>query len=289
MDLSEYYDRAYMRNRGLISEDQQEILKNTRIAIIGLGGMGGLHAATMARTGIGKYTLADFDDFDVHNTNRQYGAFQSTMDQPKARVMERFIKDINPSADVRVMDVAIDKTNIEEFLDDVDIVIDALDVFAMSARRLMYQRAKAKGIPALFAAPIGFSAAAFLFDPNGMSADDFFGFKDGMPNNELVLLFLAGIAGVGPHLRYMDIKKIDPTTGGAPSVGMACNIGAAMVATDMINLRLGLKPVQPVPRFVHYDPLVRYYKNRHRRWGAKNPIHRLRLKVLRKMVPALAS
>ncbi|HHI69811.1 MAG TPA: ThiF family adenylyltransferase [Rhodobacteraceae bacterium] len=289
MDPSEYYDRAYSRNRGLISEEEQKILKNTRVAIPGMGGMGGLHAATMARTGIGKYTFADFDEFDVHNTNRQYGAFQSTVGKPKAEVMERFVKDINPSAHVRVFNVAIDEGNVDDFLEGADVVIDSLDIFAMGARRLIYRNAREKGIPVLFTAPIGFSAAAFHFSPAGMSCDDFFGFRDDMPNNELVLLFLAGIAGTGPHLRYMDVKKIDPTTGGAPSVGLACNIGAGMVAAEVVNIMLKKTPVKCIPRFVHYDPIAGYYKNHHRRWGAKNPVHRLRLKVLRRMVPALSS
>ncbi len=287
MDQTEYYARAYSRNLGLISESEQEILKNTRVAIPGMGGMGGLHAVTMARTGIGKYTFADFDTFDIHNTNRQYGAFQSTVGLPKASIMERFVKDINPGADIRVFNAAIEESNVDAFLEDADVVIDSLDIFAMDARRLIYRRAREKGIHVLFTAPIGFSAASFIFSPTGMTCDDFFGFRDGMVNNELVLLFLAGIAGTGPHLRYMDVKKIDPTTGGAPSVGLACNIGSGMVAADVVNIRLKRKPIKCIPRFVHYDPVARYYKNHNRIWGAKNPVHRLRLRALRRMVPAL--
>lgn len=288
MDLNEYYDRAFSRNRGLINEDEQQILKNTRIAIPGLGGMGGTHAAILARTGIGKFTFADFDEFDVHNSNRQYGAMSSTVGKPKAQVMADIANDISPVADIRVFNEAIDESNVDAFLEDVDIVIDALDVFAMQARRLIYKRAYAAGIPVLFTAPIGFSAAAFHASPTGMDCDTFFGFTDEMSNNELVLYFLAGIAGVGPHLRYMDVKKIDPTTGAGPSVGMACSIGAGMVATEVVNIMLKRRPSKPIPHFVQYDPYARWYKNHHRWWGAKNPMQRLRMKVLRKMVPALS-
>jgi molybdopterin/thiamine biosynthesis adenylyltransferase len=288
MDLDDFYNRAFSRNRGLISEEEQQILKNTRVAIPGMGGMGGVHAATLARTGIGNFTVADFDEFDVHNINRQYGAMASTVGKLKASVMAEKVKDINPGADVRVFDVAIGADNVDQFLADVDVVVDALDVFAMDARRLIYRRAKELGIPVLFTAPIGFSAAMFFFAPDGMDCDTFFGFNDEMPNNEMVLYFLAGIGGVGPHLKYMDVTKIDPTTGGAPSVGMACNIGAGMVATEVINWVLKRRSVKAIPWFQHFDPYARYYKNHYRWLGARNPIQRLRMKVLRKMVPALA-
>jgi len=252
-----------------------------------MGGMGGTHAATLARTGIGKYTVADFDEFDVHNINRQYGAMASTVGKLKASVMADKVRDINPSADIRVFDVAIGAENVDEFLADVDVVIDALDIFAMAARRLIYRRAKELGIPVLFTAPIGFSAAMFLFSPEGMDCDTFFGFNDEMSNNEMVLYFLAGIGGVGPHLKYMDVTKIDPTTGGAPSVGMACNIGAGMVATEVVNWMLKRRKVKAIPWFMHFDPYAHHYKQHYRWLGARNPIQRLRMKVLRKMVPAL--
>jgi len=288
MNLDDFYDRAFSRNRGLINEEEQQKIKSTRVAIPGMGGMGGTHAATLARTGIGRYTVADFDEFDVHNVNRQYGAMASTVGKPKASVMAGIVKDINPGADVRVFDVAIDETNVDDFLSEADLVIDSLDIFSMAARRLIYRRAKEQGIPVLFTAPIGFSAAAFFFSPDGMDCDAFFGLNDEMSNNELVLHFLAGIGGVGPHLKYMDVTKIDPTTGGAPSVGMACNIGAGMVATEVVNWVLKRRPVKAIPWFIHFDPYARYYKNHYRWLGARNPIQRLRMKVLRKMVPALS-
>jgi hypothetical protein len=87
----------------------------------------------------------------------------------------------------------------------------------------------------------------------------------------------------------MDVTKIDPTTGGAPSVGMACNIGAGMVATELVNWVLKRRPVKAIPHFQQFDPYARHYKNHYRWLGARNPIQRLRMKVLRKMVPALSN
>ncbi len=71
-----FLEQAYSRNLGILSPAEQEKILNSRIAIPGLGGVGGQHLITLARTGIGKFTLADFDTFEVKNINRQYGARQ---------------------------------------------------------------------------------------------------------------------------------------------------------------------------------------------------------------------
>jgi len=283
-----FYERAFSRNRGLISEQEQEILKNTRVAIPGMGGMGGVHATTLARTGIGKFTIADFDEFDVHNINRQHGAMASTVGKDKALVMEAMIKDINPSADVKVINEAIGNDNVDELLAGVDIMIDALEVFAMDARRLIFRRAHELGVPVVSVAPVGFSAVLFVFSPDGMDYDTFFGLEDGMDQNDMVLNFMAGIAGQGPHLKYMDVKGVNPATGAAPSLGLACQIGSGIAATEVVSLMLNKRKPKYVPWFSQFDTYAGSYKHYYRWWGAKNPIHRLRLKVLKKMVPAFA-
>jgi len=288
MDLEHFYNRAYSRNRGLINEEEQQILKNTRVAIPGMGGMGGTHVATLARVGIGKYTIADFDQFDVHNINRQHGAMASTINQDKALVMESIIKDINPSAEIKVINEAIGHNNVDLFLADADIMIDALDVFAMDARRLIFKRARELGIPVISIAPVGFSTILFVFSPTGMDYDSFFGFEDGMSNNEMVLRFMAGIAGQGPHLKYMNVKGIDPGTGSAPSLGLACQMGAGIVVTELVSLVLNKRKPKFVPWFAQYDTFSQSYKHRYRWLGAKNPLHKVRIKMIKRMVPALA-
>lgn len=288
-DLDLFYQRAFSRNRGLISEEEQAKLRNIRVAIPGMGGMGGVHAATLARTGIGKFTIADFDEFDVHNINRQYGAMASTVGKDKALVMASVIKDINPSADVKVINEAVDRNNVDEFLADIDVMIDALEVFAMDARRLIFRRAYELGIPVISVGPVGFSAVLFVFSPDGMDYDTFFGLEDGMSQNEMVLNFMAGIAGQGPHLKYMDVKGVDPSTGSAPSLGLACQIGSGMAATEVVSLVLNKRKPKYVPWFSQFDAYAGSYKYHYRWWGAKNPMHRIRIKILKKMIPAFAN
>lgn len=282
-----FYDRAFIRHRGLIDEAEQEKLKNTRVAIPGMGGLGGLYAASLARTGIGGFTMADFDEFDVHNINRQYGAMASTVGKNKAETMAGIVSDISPAADVRVMNTAIDESNVDEFLDGVDIVMDALDVFAPYARRLIYAKAREKGIPVFSSAPLGFSAVMLNFSPTGMSLDEFAGFEDGMSEKEMTLRFIVAIGAQGPHLKYMDTKGVGAEDGAAPSLGLACQLGAGMVMTEVVSYVIGRREPKYIPHFSQFDPYARLYARRYRRWGAKNPIQRLRMAVLKKLVPAL--
>src|SRR5512134_4146138 len=81
------YDEAFSRNIGWVTEAEQAALRSKRVAIAGLGGVGGVHLLTLARLGIGAFTLAEFDSFDLANFNRQAGAMVSTAGRPKLDVL----------------------------------------------------------------------------------------------------------------------------------------------------------------------------------------------------------
>ena len=81
------YDFAFSRNIGWFTEDEQQILKTKRVAIAGMGGVGGFHLLTLVRLGITKFHLSDFDEFACENTNRQAGANVNTYDKKKLDTM----------------------------------------------------------------------------------------------------------------------------------------------------------------------------------------------------------
>src|SRR3990167_6528215 len=80
------YNEAFSRNEGLISKEEQERLRSSRIAIPGLGGVGGVHLMTLARMGIERFHIADADQFSLANFNRQYGASVSNLGKNKTEV-----------------------------------------------------------------------------------------------------------------------------------------------------------------------------------------------------------
>ena len=145
LSRSEYFKTAFARNIGIFSEEQQGRLAQTRIAIPGLGGVGGHHAIALARTGIGRFHIADFDTYDTVNINRQVGAVQSTFGRLKTEVMAEQIKEINPYAEVSEFAMGVTESNLDKFLEGVDVVVDSLDLFQIDMRRLLFQRAREKG------------------------------------------------------------------------------------------------------------------------------------------------
>src|SRR6478609_9850637 len=96
------YEQAFARNIGWVTAAEQATLRRKRVAVAGLGGVGGSHLLALARLGIGAFHIADFDTFELANFNRQAGALASTLGQPKTKVLAAMAKDINPELDIRV-------------------------------------------------------------------------------------------------------------------------------------------------------------------------------------------
>src|SRR5699024_7158960 len=90
----------FSRNELAIGEEGLDRLKNSTVAVLGVGGVGTFAAEALARSGVGKLILVDKDVVDITNVNRQIIALLSTVGQHKAELMKERIKDINPDCEV---------------------------------------------------------------------------------------------------------------------------------------------------------------------------------------------
>src|SRR5258706_8785051 len=114
------YEQAFSRNIGWVTAAEQELLRGKRVAVAGLGGVGGFHVLTLARLGVGAFNLADLDTFELANFNRQAGAVMSTLGRAKIDVIAEMAKDVNPELDVKIFASGVAKNNLDEFLTGVD-------------------------------------------------------------------------------------------------------------------------------------------------------------------------
>ena len=130
------YETAFSRNIGWVTEREQQVLRYKRVAIAGLGGVGGRHLLTLTRLGIQNFNIADLDVFDVANLNRQLGADMTSVGRPKIEVMSELARSVNPDLDLRIFPDGVSESNLDAFLDDVDLYVDGLDFFALPARRM---------------------------------------------------------------------------------------------------------------------------------------------------------
>jgi len=91
------------RNIGFIDEHEQELLRQARVFVCGVGGMGGAAFMALARAGVGKFVIADIDRFEVSNLNRQVFAFADEVGREKAEVAAEAARRINPTIEIEVL------------------------------------------------------------------------------------------------------------------------------------------------------------------------------------------
>ncbi|MDQ2820923.1 MAG: ThiF family adenylyltransferase, partial [Pseudomonadota bacterium] len=239
MTTSFRYEQAFSRNIGWVTPDEQAILRTKRVAIAGGGGVGGVHLLTLARLGISKFHIADFDTFDLPNFNRQVGANMSTLGQPKADVLARMARDINPEIDIQIFPEGINEDNLVEFFKGVDIYVDSLDFFAFDIRQKTFAMCAKLGIPATTAAPLGMGTALLTFMPGKMTFEEYFQWGD-LSDLDKAIRFVVGLAPAGLHRPYLVFPEaVNFSEKRAPSTFMACQLCAGLAATEVLKILLG--------------------------------------------------
>ena len=275
------YDEAVSRNIGWVTLEEQQRLQSAKVAIAGLGGVGGQHALILARLGVGGFALADFDTFGVHNFNRQAGAFVSTVGQPKLAVMSRMLADINPQARIAAFPQGVTSSNLRDFLAGADVYVDGLDFFELGIRRQVFAACRELGVPAITAAPLGMGVSLLYFDPRGMSFEEYFRLE-GCDRQEQYARFIAGLSPAMLQRTYLaDPAAVNFAERRGPSTPMACDLCAAMVGTAVLKLVLRRGHLHAAPRGLHFDAYRQRMVTTWRPFGNANPLQRLLLRFIR--------
>jgi hypothetical protein len=270
------YETAFSRNIGWVTEAEQERLKDARVAIGGLGGVGGAHLLTLARMGIGRFSIADFDVFDIVNFNRQAGALVSTLGRPKIDVLAEMARDINPEIKLRAHPAGIRDETLDEFLSGADVYVDGLDFFAFEARRATFAASERKSIPVVTAAPLRLGPALLVFGPGGMPFEDYFGFAGCADETEMAIRFMAGLSPAMLQRGYVaDASRVDLAARQGPSCIAACQLCAGVAAVETLKLLLKRGGVKLAPWASQFDAYRMRYVKTWRPWGYRNPLQKL--------------
>jgi molybdopterin/thiamine biosynthesis adenylyltransferase len=284
--LSFNYHEAFGRNLGWVTEAEQRALRGKRIAIAGLGGVGGTHLLTLVRLGIGAFSIADPDRFDLANFNRQVGATMPALGRSKVEVLAAMAREINPELDIRTFDEGVTAGNLTDFLEGANVYVDGLDFFAFSARERTFAACAAKGIPAVTVAPIGMGAALLNFIPGRMTFEQYFRFKDAS-DTEKALRFLLGLAPAMLHRRYLvDLSRVNLREQRGPSTMMACQLCAGVAATEVLKLLLDRGPLLAAPWGLQFDAYTNRLARTWRPWGNANPLQRVALAIAKRQLEA---
>lgn len=158
----------FSRSRLLLGDDAISVLKNSTVAVFGVGGVGGYVCEALARSGVGTLVIVDHDTVSLTNINRQIIALESTIGEKKVEVLKNRLLDINPEINVVVRDEFFLPENSDTFdFSKYDYVVDAIDT--VSGKIEIVMRAKAAGVPV-----ISSMGAGNKLDPTRFEVADIF-------------------------------------------------------------------------------------------------------------------
>jgi len=147
-------EEQFSRSTMLLGEAATEKLKNSHVAVLGLGGVGSWCAEALCRTGVGELTLVDQDTVSVSNLNRQAGALWSTVGMEKCHAMEKRLSDINPGCILHPLSLRYEPETREKFFSgNYDYIVDAIDL--VSCKLDLIQTALERSIPIISALGTG--------------------------------------------------------------------------------------------------------------------------------------
>ena len=136
----------FSRTQLLLGSEAMERLAGSRVAVFGIGGVGGYVCEALVRSGVGAFDLIDDDKVCLTNLNRQIIATRSTVGKYKVDVMEARMKDINPNVDIRTHKCFFLPENADTFpFSEYDYVVDAVDT--VSAKLALAVKAQEAGVP----------------------------------------------------------------------------------------------------------------------------------------------
>lgn len=254
----------FTRNLGFLRSEEQEKLNRTTVSIAGAGGDGGLLAEQIVRSGVGSIRLADPEDFDVENINRQAHSNFKELGRNKAEVVAEALLRINPWLDIEVYSEGIHEDNIERFVRGSNLIIDETEFTMPELGTMINRSARKYGIGVLMAMNIGFGAQVTSFVPGrGKSFEQWLGIPEGMPLDEVKDLDIPISNWLGHLPSYVDINVFSQVAKGeisAPSltggVALASGIASEQALRHILGGK-GTKRPDPIlaPGAIVVDPV----------------------------------
>jgi len=173
--------KRYKRNLGVVSPSEQVKLLQSKVAVIGAGGLGGTVLELLTRMGIGELIIADKDIIGDSNLNRQILSKETNLGQSKTEVAVKRVKEINSSIDITGHSVFIDLNNVKKIIKGAEVVVDALDNLPV---RFMLQRAcQDLKIPLVHGAIAGFNGQLTTIFPEDKGLELIYGSDKNLPEH----------------------------------------------------------------------------------------------------------
>ena len=173
--------KRYQRNLGVVSPSEQIKLLQSKVAIIGAGGLGGTVLELLVRMGIGELIIADKDIIVDSNLNRQILSTETNLGQSKTEVAVKRVKEINSSIEITGHSVFIDSNNVKKIIEGAEVVVDALD--NLPVRFILQQACRELNIPMVHGAIAGFNGQLTTIFPEDKGLELIYGLNKDLPEH----------------------------------------------------------------------------------------------------------
>lgn len=257
------YQRIFSRNIGILSESEQDKLRESTIAIAGVGGVGGLLAERLIRIGVGQLKIIDPQGFEESNLNRQFSSSMLNLGKNKAEEVFAQIKDINPEAKIHYSKTGIITENDANLLiDDSDLIVDEMD-FGLFRESIRLQRAaRRRGIYYMFASAMGFGALIAIFDPKGLTLEEYNNLPPDVDLNDVEqpTVPLDRVGPIIPSYVKMDIvNEVYDGKRPGPTVSVGVGLTSILAANEAVNIILQKRDIATAPKYTYIDLMDRKF------------------------------
>lgn len=250
------YSKMYDRNIGVWTKEEQEIIRSSKVTIIGCGGMGSIAAQIAARTGIEKIVLADPDKYEEVNINNQYNAFTDTIGKNKAVTVSECVTKINPNIVTTVFQEGLTDDNVNETIKDASVIFDCVDYNELYYSYILNRAAREQGIYVLAPQAIGYGASVLVFDPNGLSFNEYLGLSDELTKEDFnkILASPEKYAAIIPsYISKEIINKVVKKEIPIPNIALAQTLAASIMVSEALLVLLGKRKPVVVPDMIAID------------------------------------
>lgn len=272
------YNDVITRNIGVLTVEEQEKIRNTTIAIVGIGGIGSSAALLAAKSGFGRLIVIDKDNYQLHNLSLQMLATTETINIPKTKTAENILPLHNPFLEIEAITMDIQKVEeVKNILNGADYMISAVD--DPVCRVLLDRGSRQAGVINIMGSAIGSRVYNTVFLPTGISYEKFarqFSLnKEITPDVENLLrlhqrIFTVCVADFDPLYAEKYLKK-EVTYSSV--IGIAAVLGACSAVSEVIKLTTGRGEPIVAPEIFAFDLLTS------RPWDVKETLKKISLMI----------
>jgi molybdopterin/thiamine biosynthesis adenylyltransferase len=229
--------RRYLRNFGSLGAEGQIALLSAAVAIIGMGGLGGVITRNLARVGVGRLVLVDGDVFSEDNLNRQEFCTEDNIGVPKVEAAAREIARINRAVQVTAVNKLVGRDELIELLRGCTVAVDALD--NIPSRFALSDAASAVGVPLVHGSVAGFVGQVATMRPDAGGFTAIFGDRRDLPERgvEVSLGNLPGVVGTVASLQTVEVIKL-LTNKGEPISGRLLFMDLESCVFDFFDVKV---------------------------------------------------